>query len=85
MRLVAATEAWVLHVVLRLVLLMEWLLLLWYGAREMCERIGEVMAGKSAPVRRHLGECVAIAATRACVTLGVSEGDWSRVPNRLRI
>jgi len=30
--LVAATEAWMLHVVLWLVLLVEWLLLLWYGA-----------------------------------------------------
>lgn len=61
--LVAATEAWVLYVLL-LVLLVHWLLLLWYWAREMCERIREVVTGKPAPVRRHRGAVLVVAAIR---------------------
>jgi hypothetical protein len=72
--LVAATEAWVLYVLL-LVLLVQWLLLwlwlwLWHRTAEMCKGIREVVAWKPALVRRHRGSCLAIAASRV---LGVVE------------
>lgn len=48
--LVAAAKARVLHV--GLVLLVQ-RRLLWYGSREMCEGVGEVVTREAAPVRRH--------------------------------
>lgn len=63
-------RAKVLHVLLLLLLLLllmlvQWLLLLGHWAREMCEWVGEVVAGKPAPMRRHCGQSVAVAATGA--------------------
>lgn len=65
-------RAKVLHVLLLLLLLLllmlvQWLLLLGHWTGEMCEWVGEIMAGKPAPVRRHGGQSVAVAATGASV------------------
>jgi hypothetical protein len=69
--LVAAAETLMLYVLL-LVLLVQWLLLLWYWAREMCEGVREVVTGETAPVRRHCEAGLGVATIRVCVDEGVS-------------
>jgi hypothetical protein len=45
------------------------LLLLWYRAGEVCERVRKVVTGETAPVRRHRGGCLVIAGIRVFVEL----------------
>ena len=65
-------RAKVLHVLLLLLLLLllmlvQCLLLLGHWTREMCEWVGEIVAGKPASVRRHRGQFVAVAVMGARV------------------